>query len=246
MHTKLNQKLLLFCVSLATFIFVFYIHSANSQTSTKATEHEKFKINMSEDSYIPRNNAHSIFLKSRGFKMIECLILGDSIVEAMPFLKLGAKNIFNAGVPGIGVEGLNPYIKILTQDKIIKNAIIHVGVNDCGNEREVLIEKWKKNYIEIINTLVERGAKVFISTIAPITPDYKFGEFCNTKHINELNNIIKSLANDKIILIDTYALLATKNGILPRDMGIDGVHLSKLAYKKWYDYLEKYIATKLQ
>lgn len=246
MHAKLHLKILLFYTSLLIFIFIFYSINANSQINAQNPQPDKFQISANETRYIPRNDARSIFLKSRDFKMIECLILGDSIVEALPFLKIETKNIFNAGVPGIGVKGLNQYIKALTKDKTIKNAIIHVGVNDCIKGSEVASEEWEKDYIEIINTLIARGAKVFVSTIAPITPDYKFGDFCNTIHINKLNKFIKSLANDKIILIDTYAILATKDGTLPRDLGIDGVHLSALAYEKWHSYLEKYIAPKLK
>jgi lysophospholipase L1-like esterase len=60
----------------------------------------------------------------------------------------------------------------------------------------------------------------------------------------EYNELLQSLAEEKqVYYLDTKSAVADKNGSLPENAAVDGIHLVKEYCGKWLEYLKLHTIT---
>lgn len=118
--------------------------------------------------------------------------------------------------------------------------VIQVCINDLKtiplfpDKKSDIITNCKNNIQQIIHLAREQGATIVITTVFPI------GEFPIQRKIfwsediplaiNDVNIFIKSLADDKVVVFDAFAILADENGKLRDVYHIDELHLNSAGY----------------
>lgn len=166
----------------------------------------------------------------------DVVFFGDSIVyggewnEYFPNL-----NTCNLGVPGDCVESATYRVNIINQVNPQK-VFIMLGVNDISkkNYKKIFSEK----YEELIKLILKNDTKIYIQSILPVS---KQSGISNDKII-EVNSIISDLAEKyNCEYIDIHSLFCNKKGELKAEYSKDGVHITKSAYEKWAELIQKYI-----
>jgi lysophospholipase L1-like esterase len=119
--------------------------------------------------------------------------------------------------------------------------VLQIGVNDLKaiplfpENKERIIVDLKTNVQRIINLSVQNGASVILTTIFPIghvPPDRSlFWSDDVAVSINEVNQHLASLANDKVTIFDTTPILANDDGLVNPIYSKDLLHLNAKGYE---------------
>lgn len=176
-------------------------------------------------------------------KSCDICFVGDSLTEMMDVNNFANKHCINRGIVSDKAAG----ILMTLEDRVIainpKTVFMLIGSNDICDG--YTIKQIENNIKDILTMLQEKLGKIriIISTILP--PCYYEGEHVDMIYpncrdilrIKALNEVIKSLKDDKnnIEVFDGYSVLADKNDSLSLEDTLDGVHLTKSAYKKFKD-----------
>lgn len=168
------------------------------------------------------------------------VFFGDSRAANWPSPSLDGFKFTNRGIGSqTSVQVLQRYsahVQPLYPDILV----IQVCINDLKTiplfpeKKSDIIMDCKNNIQQIIGLAREQGAMVIITTVFPV------GEYPIQRRIfwsediplaiKDVNIFIKSLADDKVVVFDTFAILADENGRL-RDMyQIDELHLNSAGY----------------
>jgi lysophospholipase L1-like esterase len=118
--------------------------------------------------------------------------------------------------------------------------IIQVGINDLKtiplfpNRQELIIANCKMNIKRIVEKSRAIGATVIVSTIFPsgaIPLERKpFWSEEIDQAIAQVNTYIASLAAEKVIVFDAFAILADERGQVPSAYTADALHLNEQGY----------------
>lgn len=108
------------------------------------------------------------------------------------------------------------------------------GINDI---RQLSIEVFKSNYVLLVNTILNAlpKSKLLVQSLLPVNSlDYNIS--CNNEQVERLNYCIWEISNDNhLCYIDLYYdYLDMNNFQLSKQYTIDGIHLQRNAYSKWY------------
>jgi lysophospholipase L1-like esterase len=119
--------------------------------------------------------------------------------------------------------------------------IIQVGVNDLKTialfpeRKQAIITNCKTNIKRIIQESRKLGAVVMVTTIFPTGEvPLERKPFWSDEigiAIKEVNTYIKTLADDKTIVFDTYSLLADRHGLMLPQYRSDELHFNQQGYK---------------
>lgn len=135
---------------------------------------------------------------------------------------------------GIGEQISAQILLRFYQDVINLNpkvVVISSGSNDIRNRvpLNVTIE-----YItRMIRIAKENNIKIVLATVTPVNDTQKgMLKIRPPQKIVALNSELKRLAKEfKIKLCDFWSILANKDGLLPKELSYDGVHLNEKGYK---------------
>ena len=172
-------------------------------------------------------------------KECDVCLLGDSIVEMIPEIKLNNLVFVNRGIVSDKSHGL--LISLDDRVKAInpKTVLISIGSNDICDG--YLLSEIQDNYEKIIEELKEfnPNLKIIVCTVTP--PCYHHAEHVDRAYpdcrdilrLQKLNEVIKSF-KDKygVKVLDAYSILDDGTGSLALDDTLDGVHLTTKAYLK--------------
>ena len=136
------------------------------------------------------------------------------------------------------LERFDAHIKPLKPNIII----IQVGINDLktipifpGN-KQAIIDNCKANIRRIVEQSNDLGATVIATTIFPMgqvsIERTLFWSDDVALAIQEVNVFIHSLANDKIIVFDSFAILANDSKSIKPEYSQDLLHLTPLGYQR--------------
>jgi lysophospholipase L1-like esterase len=119
--------------------------------------------------------------------------------------------------------------------------IIQVGVNDLKTialfpeRKQEIITNCKTNIQRIIQVSRKLGAVVMVTTIFPAGEvPLERKPFWSDEiglAIKQVNTYIATLADDKTIVFDTYALLADRHGLMLPQYRLDELHFNQQGYK---------------
>ena len=157
----------------------------------------------------------------------------DPPMDKYYFVNRGIGNQTSAEVIG----RFDDHIRPLQSDIVI----LQVGINDLktiplfpGRKQEI-ISNCKTNIQIIIQNSLEMGASVIITTIFPAgeIPLHRRLVWSDEidKAIVEVNDFIRQLDEDRIIVFDTARILADDNGQVRQEYMFDELHLNKEGYQ---------------
>lgn len=167
----------------------------------------------------------------------DIVFFGDSLTYYGDFsTEYHNKIVCNLGLRGDDIQGMIDRVELL---KILEPKVVFLmaGINDVAT---CTLDEFKKRYAELIeqvkNSLPE--AELICQTMLPVNnEDYSIS--CNNCQIIACNTEIISLVKMyNLRFIDLYAVYE-RDGKLQKDMTVDGIHLKRRAYNKWFSELKK-------
>jgi lysophospholipase L1-like esterase len=121
-----------------------------------------------------------------------------------------------------------------------KIIVIQVGVNDLKaiplfpGQKETIIRNCQTNIRQIVQKSLDTGAKVVVTSIFPLgTLPIARKPFWSDDvaiAINDVNDYIKTLAGDRVIVFDSSQVLANSEGIVDQKYSQDFLHLNSEGY----------------
>jgi lysophospholipase L1-like esterase len=118
--------------------------------------------------------------------------------------------------------------------------IVQVGVNDLKTialfpeRKQAIITNCQANIKQIIQASRKLGAVVMVTTILPTGEvPLERKPFWSDEiglAIKQVNTYIKTLADDKTVVFDTYALLADRRGLMLPQYRLDELHFNQQGY----------------
>ncbi|MGA2637208.1 SGNH/GDSL hydrolase family protein [Methylocella sp.] len=173
-------------------------------------------------------------------EQVGAIIVGDSITELSYLPEMCGRRVLNAGVGGAKahevIELLRDVLRRVKTDRVV----IAIGVNDAGKSYATDIKSFGDSYRELVGIAAAAGAQVIVATIAPVGHDLPEGTgIFDTELIKNFNAEIRNIAIEHHAgVAEVYKDLAAKDGFLPHDFTVDGVHLTKIGYQPWLHALE--------
>ena len=171
-------------------------------------------------------------------------IVGDSITEANSRRSACNRPLFNAGVSGTTVSGVNRDTLPLLREHPPRAMLLAIGVNDARRvssktSPERVIE-FEREYRAMLSTAKTITAHVGVATIAPVEKGKVLGDtHYDIGLIRQFNDIIRRVAQDMQIAVTELADLADEQGFAREGATLDGVHLSPLAYRQWWSAIDR-------
>ena len=115
---------------------------------------------------------------------------------------------------------------------------IMLGINELGWSK---VKTFHDQYAKLIDRVREDHpeAKIVLQSIPPVSAKQEAKKtYVNNARIAEYNGGIQALAEEKeCYFLDVAACLTGGDGLLPKDLNFDGIHLNPAGCKVWLNYL---------
>ena len=115
---------------------------------------------------------------------------------------------------------------------------IMLGINELGWSK---VKTFHDQYAKLIDRVREDHpeAKIVLQSIPPVSAKQEAKKtYVNNDRISDYNEVIRTLAEEKeCYFLDVAACLSDGNGLLPKDLNFDGIHLNPAGCKVWLNYL---------
>ncbi|MCW3785283.1 GDSL-type esterase/lipase family protein [Plebeiibacterium sediminum] len=175
------------------------------------------------------------------------VFIGNSITEKGRDWteKIGIANIYNRGIAGDVTDGVLKRLDEVVYFKP-KAVFILLGINDLFNkhykegdgrfkyDKIVPSAEYVGNNILKISQFIKRKSpetKIFVRTVLPTNHDYINAD------VVLVNKVIKENEHKGIYtVIDLYKEFADSEGMMIKELTVDGVHLSEKGYAKWVEF----------
>lgn len=167
----------------------------------------------------------------------DIVFFGDSLTYYGDFASVFPdKVVCNLGLRGDTIQGL---IDRVEQMRMLgpKQVFLMTGINDVSS---LAIDEFETLYRYLVDTIVREMPSVtlIVQNLLPVN-NQCFNISCNNDQIEQCNNRIKKIAEERGLgYLDVHSLYE-KNGQLPLGMTKDGIHLNDDAYSLWYNVLGK-------
>lgn len=115
---------------------------------------------------------------------------------------------------------------------------IMLGINELGWSK---VKTFHDQYAKLVDRVREDHpeAKIVLQSIPPVSAKQEAKKtYVNNARIAEYNQVIRTLAEEKeCYFLDVAACLTGGDGLLPKDLNFDGIHLNPAGCKVWLNYL---------
>lgn len=155
---------------------------------------------------------------------------GNSITCMSDFQKtFPDKKVINLGYSGDAMKGMMLRMAMLKAVKPEK-VFMMAGINGLKTIGIDLFAVEYKTLVDSVQTALPHS-QLYLQSILPVNTDV-YDKYGNNDKIQSVNNIIKKIAVEKgCIYIDLFSLYC-KDGMLPKVLTLDGVHLYPNAYQR--------------
>lgn len=233
-----KQYVLIFSVVL-NILFVLFFVGKRVYYSTGLAEPQKIETKVANhDSVITITyNKYTNFDHKR--KLYDWLtidktditFLGDSETELFPLNeKFKTTQIKNRGITGSEVADV---LKTASGLPISNNIFLMAGINDIYDNVD---EKMTiKNYEALLDLLKQKNPSttICVQSVLPIA-DKKLNE-----KVMRINQLLEQVCKKRNMqFIDMYNLFLS-DGVLKKDLTVDGTHLTSKGYTIWFEILKK-------
>lgn len=165
----------------------------------------------------------------------DIVFFGDSLTYYGDFASVFPhKVVCNLGLRGDTLDGMK---KRLEQIQIVNPGVIFLmaGLNDVANCTADEFGVRYDTLIRVIHHILPKS-EIVLQSLLPVN-NVEFDISCDNKQIVGCNKRIRALATlHSIRYIDLYSLYL-REGVLPKEMTVDGIHLKKERYQNWYRLL---------
>lgn len=196
------------------------------RAATDILDDTYYKIHVSIYEAMPKNEGSVVFL-------------GDSLTDYVPFSEIfPGVNIINRGIAGDNTLGALRKIDEVISLKPAKLFIL-LGTNDIVYN--MTAETTAENLTAIIRRVHEGSpaTKIYVQTLFPTNP--KFDTHRPNDVIRAWNVKVKAVANETgCALVDTHSHMA-RDGILPIEYTVDGIHMSGAGVLRWMEFLAPFV-----
>lgn len=124
-------------------------------------------------------------------------------------------------------------------DQACDKIYIMLGINELGWTKT---QTFHDQYAKLISRVREDhpGAKIVLQSIPPVSAKQEAKKtYVNNARILVYNDVIKTLAEEQqCCFLDVAACLTGEDGLLPKDLNFDGIHLNPAGCKVWLNYLK--------
>ena len=148
------------------------------------------------------------------------------------------KKIINLGYPGDTMKGMMLRMDMLKAVKPQK-VFMMAGINGL---KTIGIDQFTAEYTALVDSVQTAlpHSQLYLQSILPVN-DKVYQKCGDNEKIQAINEIIRQIAVKKgCVYIDLFSLYC-RNGMLPQELTIDGIHLHPGAYKRWTDAIGKYV-----
>ncbi len=115
---------------------------------------------------------------------------------------------------------------------------IMLGINELGWSK---VKTFHDQYAKLVDRVRadHPEAKIVLQSIPPVSAKQEAKKtYVNNVRIAEYNGVIQALAEEKeCYFLDVAACLTGGDGLLPKDLNFDGIHLNPAGCKVWLNYL---------
>lgn len=115
---------------------------------------------------------------------------------------------------------------------------IMLGINELGWTKT---KTFHDQYAKLVDRVREDHpeAKIVLQSIPPVSAKQEAKKtYVNNARIAEYNQVIQTLAEEKeCYFLDVAACLTGGDGLLPKDLNFDGIHLNPAGCRVWLNYL---------
>ncbi|MFM7887107.1 MAG: SGNH/GDSL hydrolase family protein [Pseudanabaena sp.] len=189
-------------------------------------------------------------LSKRNLNKPLVVFFGDSRTVDWPEIPNIPFEFINRGINGQTTEQVLGRLSAHVGSLSPQIVVVQVGVNDLAdlatlpNAPRNIINTCKQNIQKIVDRLAkEVKATVILTTIFPAgeSQSLRWPEEAD-RAIIEVNQFIKSLKSDRVIILDAAALLADERGKVRQIYSRDLLHLNKRGYTMLNEELLKILA----
>ena len=171
---------------------------------------------------------------------MDVVFFGNSITRGSCFEEYFPNvKICNLGYPGDNTDGMllrTNQIKVVNPEKVF----VMAGINGLHIQTEKVFTEKYATMVDSIKQAVPT-AKIYLQSILPVNPSMKAGKVFSKEKIARCNELVQKIAEEKgCVYIDLYKLYAV-DGIMPKELTRDGVHLYPEAYDRWAEEIKKYV-----
>lgn len=165
----------------------------------------------------------------------DIVFFGDSLTYYGDFSSaFPDKVVCNLGLRGDTIQGM---IDRVEQVALLEPNVVYImaGVNDVANNTE---DQFGLVFCALIQQIQLRlpSSRIITFSLTPVN-DLCFTVSCSNSQICKFNSTINRIARKRgITYIDLFSVYE-ENGILPKALTIDGIHLTNEGYGKWYNAL---------
>jgi lysophospholipase L1-like esterase len=171
----------------------------------------------------------------------EIAFVGNSLTEGGKWQEIFRnQHIINRGISGDVTYGILARLDEVLASKPAKVFIL-AGINDMkrGTPNEVILANLKRMMVMV--KIQSPKTKLYMQSLLPVNeamlPEI-YAKVKNSK-INALNQQLEALCKEmKVNYINIQPALADENGILKKELSIDGLHLRQASYVLWADQLK--------
>ncbi|MFZ4728824.1 MAG: SGNH/GDSL hydrolase family protein [Pseudanabaena sp.] len=183
------------------------------------------------------------------------VFFGDSRAVAWPAIANIPFEFINRGINGQTTNQVLGRLSAHVASLSPQIVVVQVGVNDLRDFAEFpdksrnIVNNCKQNIQKIVNRLTqELKATVILTTIFPTSELSQsvraYWPEEADRAIIEINQFIKSLKSDRVIILDAATLLADERGNVRQIYSRDILHLNSQGYKMLNDELIKILTNK--
>ena len=176
----------------------------------------------------------------------DALFIGDSRTLGMRSTRrLGEADYFCAGsmstFTALGwktsdEDFYDKSLKFVLSNFSYKKIFIHLGINECGYDHELVIEA----YQELIDLIREHqpDAAIIIQSVMSVSQMKATDKQFSLERVNNLNRMIRELADENgLYYQDTNEFAADEEGYLREDISNDGCHPHNFGYEEWVEFI---------
>lgn len=168
--------------------------------------------------------------------MSKIVLLGDSIVQYMPYFykgQLGCNEdeVVYHGIENIGIGTYKKYVWPKMEDKDADVYILLIGINnicrpDCDYDDRESLEETIAKLKELIHAITSTTSSRLI--VQSIYPTKYFDSNQEVKKVNE--QLAKHCKKINVEYLDLYSLLVDESGLFNKEYTDDGIHPNSIGY----------------